>query len=83
MTPRKPTDRLNYAMDLTYFKRYRMEIDLAGRDLTPAKLPSEYRCVAWQPAPLEAFAEAKYLSFRGNWMPTSSRAWGTWTAVAG
>jgi hypothetical protein len=53
-------------MDLTYFKRYRMEIDLAGRDLTPARLPAEYRFVAWQPALLEAFAEAKYLSFRGE-----------------
>jgi hypothetical protein len=53
-------------MDLTYFKRYRMEIDLAGRELAPAQLPPEYQLAPWQPALLEAFAEAKYLSFRGE-----------------
>ncbi|MGD0897876.1 MAG: GNAT family N-acetyltransferase [Thermoguttaceae bacterium] len=53
-------------MDLTYFKRYRMELDLAGRDLALGAVPNEYRFVAWQPSLLEAFAEAKFLSFRGE-----------------
>ena len=53
-------------MDLAYFKRYRMEIDLAGRDLPPPSLPDGYRFLPWQPSLLEAFAEAKYLSFRGE-----------------
>ncbi|MGA2064450.1 MAG: GNAT family N-acetyltransferase [Thermoguttaceae bacterium] len=53
-------------MDLTYFKRYRMEIDLPGRNLAPGSPPAEYRFVPWQPGLLESFAEAKYLSFRGE-----------------
>ena len=53
-------------MDLMYFKRYRMEISLAGRDLAPRRAPDGYRFEPWNPALLEAFAEAKYLSFRGE-----------------
>ena len=53
-------------MDLMYFKRYRMEITLAGRDLVPPRAPEGYRFEAWNPALLDAFAEAKYLSFRGE-----------------
>jgi ribosomal protein S18 acetylase RimI-like enzyme len=53
-------------MDLTYFKRYRMEISLAGRDLTPGTTPSGYRIIPWDCSLLEAFAEAKYLSFRSE-----------------
>ena len=53
-------------MDLMYFKRYRMEITLAGRDLTPRQAPDGYRFEAWNPGLLEAFAEAKYLSFRSE-----------------
>jgi len=53
-------------MDLTYFKRYRMEINLLGRDWTPAVLPDGYRLAPWNPALLEAFAEAKYQSFRNE-----------------
>ena len=49
-----------------YFKRYRMEITLAGRDLVPPRAPEGYRFEAWNPALLDAFAEAKYLSFRGE-----------------
>lgn len=52
-------------MDLAYFKRYRMEMGLAGHDFTPA-LPPGYRFLAWHPSLLDAFAEAKYLSFRGE-----------------
>jgi len=51
-------------MTLTHFKRYRMEIDLAGRDFSEIVLPDGYRFLAWDPSLLDAFAEAKYLSFR-------------------
>jgi ribosomal protein S18 acetylase RimI-like enzyme len=51
-------------MDLTYFKRYRMEIDLAGRELIQPALPEGYRLMPWDESLLDAFAEAKYLSFR-------------------
>jgi ribosomal protein S18 acetylase RimI-like enzyme len=53
-------------MDLTYFKRYRMEIDLAGRTLTPPPMSDCYHFLPWQESLLGAFAEAKYLSFRGE-----------------
>ena len=51
-------------MDLTYFKRYRMEIRLPDRDFSRPQLPDGYRFVPWDASLLEAFAEAKYLSFR-------------------
>jgi len=51
-------------MNLTYFKRYRMEIDLPGRDLAWAKLPADYRLIPWDDSLLWAHAEVKYLSFR-------------------
>jgi len=51
-------------MALTYFKRYRMEIDLTGLDLSPPALGQGYRFLPWHTALLEAHAEAKYLSFR-------------------
>ena len=50
-------------MDLTYFKRYRMEIDLFQRDLSRAAPPGGYRFLCWDESLLEAFAEAKYRSF--------------------
>jgi GNAT superfamily N-acetyltransferase len=50
-------------MDLTYFKRYRMEINLAGRDVTPHVSPPGYQFLSWDPTLLDAFAQAKYLSF--------------------
>jgi ribosomal protein S18 acetylase RimI-like enzyme len=53
-------------MDLMYFKRYRMEITLAGRDLAPLRAPEGYRFEPWNPALLDAFAEAKFVSFRGE-----------------
>lgn len=49
---------------LTYFKRFRMEIDLAGRDFTPPLLDPLYTLHAWDEGLLEAHAEAKYHSFR-------------------
>jgi GNAT superfamily N-acetyltransferase len=54
------------AMHLAYFKRFRMEMDLCGRDLTPAPVAGHYQFVAWEPSLLEAFARSKYLSFRGE-----------------
>ena len=36
-------------MDLMYFKRYRMEITLAGRDLAPPRAPEGYRFEAVEP----------------------------------
>ena len=53
-------------MDLAYFKRFRMEIKLVGRDLTPPPLPVGIRLVPWQQSLLDAFSQAKYLSFRGE-----------------
>jgi ribosomal protein S18 acetylase RimI-like enzyme len=49
-----------------YFKRYRMELTLAGCNLAPPRTPDGYRFEPWRPALLEAFAEAKYASFRGE-----------------
>lgn len=51
-------------MGLTYFKRFRMEIDLGG--LTPGTpwLPPGYRFVPWDASLLPAHAETKYQSFR-------------------
>jgi ribosomal protein S18 acetylase RimI-like enzyme len=53
-------------MDLAYFKRIRMEINLAGRDLTPPPAPDNYYYLRWEESLLDAFARAKYLSFRGE-----------------
>lgn len=53
-------------MDLNYFKRYRMEIDLFGRDLRPKSAPQGYSFIPWDNSLLEAFASAKYYSFRNE-----------------
>ncbi len=53
-------------MDLTYFKRYRMEVDLSGCDFSRARAPGGYRFVPWDASLLDACARAKYLSFRGE-----------------
>ena len=50
-------------MGLTYFKRFRMEIDL-GRQLPEPVAPPGYRLIPWDSALMVAHAEAKYLSFR-------------------
>jgi GNAT superfamily N-acetyltransferase len=44
-----------------YFKRYKMEVDLAG--LPPAEVPSGYRWLPWHPALLDAHADVLYQSF--------------------
>jgi ribosomal protein S18 acetylase RimI-like enzyme len=51
-------------MSVSYFKRYRMEIDLRGRALGPVLLPPGYRLVPWRDDSLAEHAEAKYQSFR-------------------
>jgi ribosomal protein S18 acetylase RimI-like enzyme len=54
------------AVDIMYFKRYRMEIALKGRDFSPPRVPDSYRFVPWNAELLDAFAEAKYHSFRSE-----------------
>jgi RimJ/RimL family protein N-acetyltransferase len=51
-------------MGLTYFKRFRMEIDLTGRTFPADGPPPGYRLIPWDDALLEAHAEAKFHSFR-------------------
>ncbi|MGQ9575118.1 MAG: GNAT family N-acetyltransferase [Thermoguttaceae bacterium] len=51
-------------MPVNYFKRYRMELDLAGRDLTWPVVPSGYRLLAWDRSLLDRHAEAMYEGFR-------------------
>jgi len=51
-------------MGLTYFKRYRMEIDLPGRDFSRLQVPVPYCLLPWDPALLEVHAQVKYVSFR-------------------
>jgi ribosomal protein S18 acetylase RimI-like enzyme len=53
-------------MQLAYYKRFRMEIDLTGRDLTPPQAPSRYRFLPWHESLLDGFARAKFLSFRNE-----------------
>ena len=50
-------------MSVTYYKRFRMEVDLA-RSWAPPALPDGYRYVPWRPDRLADHAEAKLLSFR-------------------
>jgi len=51
-------------MGLTYFKRFRMQIDLGGRDFSRPQVPEGYRLLPWGESLMEAHAEAKYYSFR-------------------
>jgi hypothetical protein len=51
-------------MAITYFKRYRMEVDLVGRQIPSPTLQTGYELRAWAPSLLEAHAVAKYRSFR-------------------
>lgn len=49
---------------LTYFKRYRMEIDLAEVPGQPILPPLTYRFVPWRTELIEAHAASKFESFR-------------------
>ena len=51
-------------MALTCFKRYRMEINLLGRDWSRWEVPEGYWVMAWENSLLETHAEVKFLSFR-------------------
>lgn len=51
-------------MGLTYFKRFRMEINLLGRDLSWGKLPPGYRWIPWNDELVSIHADVKYASFR-------------------
>jgi ribosomal protein S18 acetylase RimI-like enzyme len=51
-------------MALTYFKRFRMEFDLARLDGRRDRLPEGYRFVPWHVGLIEAHATTKYESFR-------------------
>jgi ribosomal protein S18 acetylase RimI-like enzyme len=50
-------------MAISYFKRFRMEIDLRGRDFSAIRLPKDCYFVPWNPALLDVHAKTKYLSF--------------------
>lgn len=50
-------------MGLTYFKRYRMEIDLRRADSLPALAPG-YRLIAWSPQHERTHAEVMFESFQ-------------------
>lgn len=50
-------------MDSTYFKRYRMEVDVTVPRLAAA-LPPGYRFVPWNEAVLDVHARTKFRSFR-------------------
>ncbi|MFM2096339.1 MAG: Mycothiol acetyltransferase [Planctomycetota bacterium] len=51
-------------MAITYFKRFRMEIDLRGRQTVATELPPGYSLLSWDESLLDLHAQAKYLSFR-------------------
>jgi GNAT superfamily N-acetyltransferase len=51
-------------MSVSYFKRFRMEIDLRGRSFVEFAVPPGYRLLAWDPDLIAEHAEAKYFSFR-------------------
>jgi hypothetical protein len=51
-------------MQLTYFNRFRMQIDLGRREIPPSPLPPGYYFVPWNEKLLDAFADVKYRSFR-------------------
>ncbi len=50
-------------MAITYYKRFRMEVDL-GDSLPTPTLPSLFQWVGWDETLLHDHAEVKYLSFR-------------------
>lgn len=50
-------------MPLTYFKRFRMEIDLGELPFSEPPLPEGYSLIPWSLDQLQDHAEAKYLSF--------------------
>jgi ribosomal protein S18 acetylase RimI-like enzyme len=51
-------------MGLTYFKRYRMEIELVEQPGRQPALPEGYSLVPWEASLMEKHGEVKFLSFR-------------------
>ncbi len=51
-------------MGVSYFKRFRMELDLRGMRFVPLFVPSGYRLLPWDPELLPEHAWAKFHSFR-------------------
>jgi GNAT superfamily N-acetyltransferase len=51
-------------MSVTYFKRYRMEVDIADVRSPSLVLPAGYRAVPWRSTLIDAHAETKYRCFR-------------------
>ena len=50
-------------MNIRYFKRYRMELDIQGRSFGPTDLPTGYVFSAWDKRSIADHASAKYHSF--------------------
>jgi ribosomal protein S18 acetylase RimI-like enzyme len=55
----------DHAMSITYYKRFRMEIEL-DVPLPPSVLPQSFAWVSWDESLLETHAEVKYRSFAGE-----------------
>lgn len=53
-------------LDIVYYKRFRMEINLAGRRFPPAPLPKYYSLQAWDDSLMDIFALTKFNCFRGE-----------------
>ena len=51
-------------MGITYFKRFRMEIDLDRVIASDVELPAGYRWQAWDPGLVNEHAEVKFRSFQ-------------------
>jgi GNAT superfamily N-acetyltransferase len=51
-------------MSVTFFKRFRMEIDLERVALEPIALPAGYRWQPWDPSLINSHGDTKYLSFQ-------------------
>ena len=51
------------ATAVTYYKRFRMEVDLEGRAIAVPPLAHGYELVAWRDDLVDAHAEAKFRSF--------------------
>lgn len=64
-SPKLPSHQAAAPMSLTYFKRFRMEVDLRAARALPL-LPARYRLLPWTDDLLDDHAEAKYHSFRGE-----------------
>jgi mycothiol synthase len=58
--------RGSFGMVLTYFKRYRMEINLARREVQRPSLADGFRLIPWDLLMLDIHADVKYRCFRAE-----------------